>query len=322
MPEQEAGGETDFKPKMAQMQSAMLIIGFIGYCLLGWIWGGSGMYNTFFAWGGWLWLIFLFILLYGSKVIENRSPKFVSLVVGTTIATPDPIVTTEPQGGWPAMGLFALRTVKGLGIIEFAMSCRAYAWVPLDLAYKIGHEEKGVNVFANAHLKRLKEHSELAPHLLDATRLIRKPPYNPDMTVYVSMYPLLINELTPEQHEACKKELEAIGIPRDLYELVNGKGGIRGIMERYAAKLSKFRYGPEFTKPDMLQNVIKSQASQIDALRDEIDTWKSDVSALHDLSKYGKEPRQEPGFFDRLPGGNRQERPPQNNQDQEEGRRY
>lgn len=307
---------------MAQMQTAMLIIAFIGYCLLGYIWGGSGYYNTFFAWGGWLWLVFLFVLLYGAKVIENRSPKFVSLVVGTTIATPDPIVTTEPQGGWPAMGLFALRTVKGLGIIEYAMSCRAYAWVPLDLAYKIGQEEKGVNVFANAYLKRLKEHAELPPHLLDATRLIRKPPYNPDMTVYIGMYPLLVNDLTPEQHEACLKELETIGIPRDMYELKDGKGGIRGIMERYAAKMSKFRYGPEFTKPDMLQNIIKSQASQIDALRGEIDVWKSDVSALHDLAKYAREPKTEPGLFERTTGmsppGNRN----QNNQQDDEGRRY
>jgi len=317
MPEQEAGGETDYKPPMSQMQTPMLIIGFFGYCLLGWIWGGSGMYNTFFAWGGWLWLIFLFLLLYGAKVVENRSPKFVSLVVGTTIATPEPIVTTAPQAGWPAMGLFALRTVKGLGIIEFAMTCRAYAWIPLELAYKIGHEEKGVNVFANCHMMRLREHSELAPHLLDATRLIRKPPYNPEMTVYVGMYPLLTNELSPEQTEQVKRKFESIGIVREMYEK------IRPILETYAATLSKFRYGPEFTKPDMLQNIIKGQASQIDALRKEIDLWKSDVTGLHDLQKFARETPRETSFMDRLPIPNRQEDRRQNDRDQQdEGRRY
>jgi len=316
MPDQvEAGGEKDYKPPMAQMQNAMLIIAFIGYCLLGYVWGGHGWYNTFFAWGGWLWLVLLFVLLYGAKVVENRSPKFVSLVVGTTIATPEPIVTTAPQGGWPAMGLFALRTVKGLGIIEFTMTCRAYAWIPLELAYKIGNEEKGVNVFANCHMMRLREHSELAPHLLDATRLIRKPAYNPEMTVYCGMYPLLTNELSPDQTEQVKKKFESIGIAREMYEK------IRPILETYAATLSKFRYGPEFTKPDMLQNIIKSQDTQIDTLRKEIDTWKSDVSALHDLQKFARETRREPTIWERLPVASREERGPSDRREYEEGRR-
>ena len=297
MPDQvEAGGEKDFKPAMAQMQSAMLIIAFIGYCLLGYVWGGHGWYNTFFAWGGWLWLVLLFVLLYGGKVVENRSPKFVSNVVGTTIASPHPIIELEPQGGWPRMGLFALRTVRGLGIYEYSMTCRAYCWMPSILANTIGQEEKGVNVFANAQLVRLSEHSELAPHLVDATRLMRRPAYNPEMPVYVAYFPLLVNDPTPEQLEEFKKEFEKLGVSREMFE-----PQIRGILERYACALSRFRY-KDFEKPEqMLQTIIKSQNTMIDQLKRDNRFYKSEITAVQSMTKYGRDITKEPTWRDRLP---------------------
>jgi hypothetical protein len=309
----EAGGEKEYKPPMSQMQNAMLIIAFIGYCLLGYVWGGHGWYNTFFAWGGWLWLVLLFVLLYGGKVIENRSPKFSSNVVGTTIASPQPIITEEPQGGWPRMGLFALRTVRGLGIYEYSMTCRAYCWMPTDLAYTIGQEEKGVNVVANCYLRRLTEHSELPPHLLDSMKLMRRPVYNPDMPVYIGYFPLLVNELTAEQIEECKKEFEAIGISRELFE-----PQIKGILERYAAKLSRFRYSEKFQKPEeMLQSQIRSLNTLNDSLKKANKHYRTEMSAIFDLTKFSKELPSRPDWRERIssygPGEREQEREEQEN---------
>jgi len=297
MPETETGGEKEFKPAMAQMQSAVLIIAFIGYCLLGYVWGGQGYYNTFFAWGGWLWLVLLFLLLYGAKVVENRSPKFVSNVVGTTIAQPDPVITAEPQGGYPRMGLYPLRTVRGLGIYEFSMTCRAYAWCPVALGHKIGQEEKGVNVFGNANFVRLSEHSELAPHLLSAMRMMRRPAYNPEMTLYMAYFPLMVNEPTTEQIAEYRKRFMDLGINAQTFE-THG----RQMLEQYACELSIFRYKEPFDKPEkMLESIINSQNTLIDSLKKDNRFFKSEISALHDLTKFARDVSREPSWRDRLP---------------------
>ncbi len=313
----DAGGEADFKPGVSQMQPAMLIIGFVGYALLGWIWGGSDYYNTFFAWGGWLWLIFLFILLYGAKIVENRSPKFVSNVIGTTISQPDPVIAVEAQGGYPRMGLYPLRTVRGLGIYEFSMTCRAYAWCPVALAYKIGQEEKGVNVFGNANFVRLREHSELAPHLLSAMRMMRRPAYNPEMTLYMAYYPLMVNSPTAEQIATYKKRFMDLGVDQQTFDV-----HVRQMLEQYACDLSMFRYKESLDKPEqMYQSIIKSQNAMIDTLKKDNRFFKSEISALHDLTRFARDIPKESSWRDRLPIPSNQQESEREEQDNRGGRR-
>jgi hypothetical protein len=191
------------------------------------------------------------------------------------------------------------------------------------MAIVLGEGGRGVNVNANAKLVQLSEHCELAPHLYDA--MIKYPRYKPDVPMWVGLFPELINSPTVEQLEYFKRRCEDFGISRKAFE---GEGdgkkpAFRAVLEEYASALSRFRY-PEMERPERtFDNIFRSQASQIDTLRKEIDVWKSDVSALHDLAKYAREPKQEPGFFERTTGitppGNRN----QNNQDQnEDGRRY
>jgi len=310
-----------YRSRVSNMRNAILIIGFIGYFLLAQVWATFGYYNTWYYLGGWG-LFFVFVMfLWGPLVVAARSPKFSSTKIGGTIALPQPILTVPAQGGWPEMVMYDPGSVRGLGIEEHKMGAKGYVWLPWMLAIILGEGGRGVNVNANCKLVQLGEHCELAPHLYDT--MVQYTKYKPDVPVWVGLFPELINSPTPEQLEYFKRRCEDFGISRKAFEGDDKRPAFRAVLEEFASTLSKFKYPILTDAPDkLLDNIMKSQNSQIETLRKEIDVWKSDVSALHDLAKYRQEPQREPNWWEKMPGAGREERRPPPREEPDEGRRY
>ena len=306
--------EKEYKSSATSMQNATLVILFIAYCLVGWVWGGSDYTNVWFSWGGWIWLGGIALFKFTPMLIGLRSAKFSSNKIGTTIASPDPITTTEPQGGYPEMALYPIGSVMAMEFFDFKMSTKAWVWMPSALAYVVGEQDKGVNVIANCHLQKLAEHSELAPHLLEATKRVTRVGYKQNLPIYVGLFPLLINDLPPERLSEYRNRFADLGISRegfdgnagnlapspnaDLSKLI----GVRQILDQYASETSKFKYGSEFTKPEQMQaTIIKSQNSLISSLKADNKFFKTEISALHQLHRFAKETPRETSWRDNLP---------------------
>jgi len=304
MTEYEDPEEKEFRNPATAMGNASMIIFFIGYYLVAYIWGGRGYCNTMLAYGGYVVLFVVVLFKFTPMLIGLRSPKFSSNKIGTTIATPDPITTVEPQGGYPEMALYPPGSVMAMEFFDIKMSTKALVWAPSALMYVLGEQDKGVNVVANCHLQKLAEQSELAPHLLEATKRVTRVGYKQSLPVYTGLFPLLINEVSKERLEEYRKRFEDLGISRELFDgsLEKQVIGVRQILEQYAAETSKFRYGPEFTKPEqMLQTIIKSQASLINQLKGDNKFFKTEITALHQLHRVSKEVTREPSWRERLP---------------------
>ena len=296
--------EKEFRNPTSTMGNASLIIFFIGYYLVAYIWGGQGYCNTMLAYGGYVVLGAIVLFKFTPMLIGLRSPKFSSNKIGTTIATPDPITTTEPQGGYPEMALYPPGSVMAMEFFDIKMTTKALVWAPSALMYVLGEQDKGVNVVVNCHLEKLAEQSELAPHLLEATKRVTRIGYKQNLPIYTGLFPLLINEVSKERLEEYRKRFEDLGISREVFDgnLETQIIGVRQILEQYAAETSKFRYGPEFMKPEqMLQTIIKSQASLISQLKGDNKFFKTEISALHQLHRVSREVTRETSWRDRLP---------------------
>lgn len=303
MPEDDTE-EKEYRNPAAAMQNASLIIFLIGYFLVAWVWGGHGYYNSMLAYGGYIVLGIILLFKFTPMVIGLRSPKFSSNKLGTTIATPDPITTVEPQGGYPEMALYPPGSVMAMEFFDIKMSTKALVWIPSSLAYVLGEQDRGVNVVINCHLQKLAEHSELAPHLFEATKRVTRLGYKQNLPVYTGLFPLLINKLSPDRLDEYRKRFMDLGISREAFDgdLEKQVIGVRQILEQYASETSKFRYGEQFDKPEqMLQTVINSQASLINQLKSDNKFFKSEISALHELHRYSKETPREVTWRDRLP---------------------
>jgi hypothetical protein len=296
--------EKEYKNSATSMQNATLVILFVSYCLVGWVWGGSSMTNVWFSWGGWIWLGGIALFKFTPMLIGLRSPKFSSNKLGTTIASPDPITTTEPQGGYPEMALYPAGSVMAMEFFDFKMSTKALVWMPKGLAYVLGEQDRGVNLVANCHLQKLAEHSELAPHLLEATKRVTRIGYKQNLPVYTGLFPILINDLPTERLSEYRKRFADLGISREVFDgnLEKQIIGVRQILDQYASETSKFKYGAEFAKPEqMQQTIIKSQNSLIAQLKADNKFWKSEISALHDLQRFSKDSAREHSWKDNLP---------------------
>ena len=304
MPEYDDTEEKEFRNPTNAMGNASLIIFFIGYYLVAYIWGGHGYHNTMLAYGGYVVLGLIIMFKFTPMLIGLRSPKFSSNKIGTTIATPDPITTVEPQGGYPEMALYPPGSVMAMEFFDIKMSTKALVWAPSALMYVLGEQDKGVNVVANCNLQKLAEQSELAPHLLEATKRVTRIGYKQNLPVYTGLFPLLINAISKERLEEYRKRFEDLGITREIFDgsLEKKIIGVRQILEQYAAETSKFRYGPEFTKPEqMLQTIITSQASLINQLKGDNKFFKSEITTLHQLHRVSKEVAAGASWRDRLP---------------------
>jgi hypothetical protein len=237
-------------------------------------------------------------------LIGLRSPKFSSNKIGTTVATPDPITTVEPQGGYPEMALYPAGSVMAMEFFDIKMTTKALVWAPSALVYAVGEQDKGVNLVVNCHLQKLAEHSELAPHLLEATNRVTRIGYKQSLPVYCGLFPLMINVLPAERMNEYRKRFMDLGISQELFDGSAEKQiiGARQMLDQYAAETSKFRYGAEFTKPEQMQaTIMKSQASLIDQLKRDNKFFKSEISALHEMTRFSKEAIRESTWRDRLP---------------------
>jgi hypothetical protein len=295
--------EKEYRNQAAQMQNATIIILFLGYVLIGYVWGGSGEYNTFFAWGGWIWLAGIALFKFTPMLIGLRSPKFSSNKIGTTIATPDPITTTEPQGGYPEMALYPAGSVMAMEFFDIKMTTKALVWAPSALVYAVGEQDKGVNLVVNCHLQKLAEHSELAPHLLEATNRVTRVGYKQNLPVYTGLFPLMINVLPAERMNEYRKRFMDLGISQELFDGNADKQiiGARQMLDQYASETSKFRYGEEFTKPEIMQaTIMKSQASLISQLKADNKFYKGEITALHEMHRFSKDVARELTWRDRL----------------------
>jgi hypothetical protein len=315
--------ETEFKNPATQMGNFVIIILFIGYCLVGYIWGGNSSYNTFFALGGWVWLGGIALFKFTPMLIGLRSPKFSSNKLGTTIATTSPLTRVEPQGGYPEMALYPPGSVMAMEFFDIKMTTKALVWAPSSLVYIMGEQDRGVNVVVNCHLEKLAEQSELAPHLVEATKRITRLGYKQNLPIYCGLFPLLSNSVPEERLNEYRKRFERLGISRELFDGDFEKKiiGVRQILEQYASETSKFRYGPEYSKPEqMQQTIIKSQNSLIDQLKRDNKFFKSEISALHEMHRFSKDIIPEPTWRDRMPmGGSNDRESDRNNQDNRGG---
>lgn len=285
--------EFDYKPPMAHMQNAVIIIGFIGFLIWCWTFAGKGYYNTGGYLGGWLWLGVVLIVKWGPAIIENRSPKGVSNKIGTTLASAEPVLVIPAQGTWLELGVWPAKTVRGLGVYAY-LTCRGYIICPTQLAYIIGEQNRGVNVFWNCHLEFFPDHRELPPHVLMALRGMRRPQYNVDIPAFFNNRPLMVNDPTPEQVEAFKKQFENIGVDRDTFDKA-----IKPILETYASTLSKFKYKEPLTESgESLMQALRVADADNSRLRDSLEHWMDYATRMEDRMRGGA-PEPPPSLIDR-----------------------
>jgi hypothetical protein len=324
MPEDDnATTETEFKNPATQFGNFLIIILFVGYCLVGYIWGGSGQYNSFLALGGWFWLGGIALFKFTPMLIALRSPKFSSNKIGTTIATTAPLTRVEPQGGYPEMALYPAGSVMAMEFFDIKMTTKAMVWAPSSLVYVMGEQDRGVNVVVNCHLDKLADSSELAPHLAEATKRITRLGYKESLPIYVGLFPLLTNILPEERLNEYRRRFEERGISREQFDgdLEKKVIGIRQILEQYAAETSKFRYGVDFNKPEQMQaTIIKSQSSLIDQLKRDNKFYKTEITAIQSLTKYARDIPREETWKDKLPMGGSQRDQSQERDSQENNR--
>lgn len=287
--------ELDYKPPMSKMQNAVIIIGFFFYAFWCWAFSGKGYYNTGIYLGGWGWLFVFIIVKWGPAIIENRSPKGVSNKIGTTLASAEPVLVIPAQGTWPELGVWPAKTVRGLGVYAY-LTCRGYIICPTALAYIIGEQNRGVNVFWNCHLEFFPDHRELPPHVLQALRGMRRPQYNVDIPAFFNIRPLMVNDPTDEQIEEFRKQFENIGVTRGEFDK-----SIRPILETYASTLSKFQYKEPLTESgESLMQALRVADADNSRLRDSLEHWMDYATRMEDRMRGGA-PAPPPSMMERIP---------------------
>jgi len=285
--------EFEYKPPMSAMQNAFLVILFVAFVFWTWAFAGKGYYNTGVYLGGWLWLGVILIFKWGPAIIENRSPKGVSNKIGTTIASAEPVLVIPAQGTWPELGVWPAKTVRGLGVYAY-LTCRGYIICPTQLAYIIGEQNRGVNVFWNCHLEFFPDHRELPPHVLQALRGMRRPQYKVEVPAFFNIRPLLVNDPTPEQIEKFRGQFENLGIKRDAFDKT-----VKAILESYASDLSRFKYKEPLTESgESLMQALRVADADNSRLRDSLEHWMDYATRMEDRMRGGA-PEPPPSFIDR-----------------------
>jgi len=285
--------ELEYRPPMSQMQNALLVIFAIAYVFWCFAFAGNGYYNSGWVIGGWLWLFIILLFKWGPTVIENRSPKGVSNKIGTTLASAEPVLVIPAQGTWPEFGVWPAKTVRGLGVYAY-LTCRGYIICPTKLAYVIGEQNRGVNVFWNCHLELFTDHRELPPHIRQALIGMRRPQYKPEIPAFFNIRPLMVNNPTPEQVEDYKKQFEELGFDRKMFDK-----SIKPILETYAATLSQFKYKAPITESgESLMEALKVADADNARLRDSLEHWMDYATRMEDRMRGGA-PEPPPSIFDR-----------------------
>jgi hypothetical protein len=287
--------ELEYRPPMGQLQNAALVILAIAYVFWCLTFAQDGYYNTGWVLGGWFWLFIILLFKWGPAIIENRSPKGVSNKIGTTLASAEPVVVIPAQGTWPELGVWPAKTVRGLGVYAY-LTCRGYIICPTKLAYIIGEQNRGVNVFWNCHLEFFPDHRELPPHVLQALKSMRRPQYKPEIPAFFNIRPLMVNNPTPEQIEDFRKQFESIGVVRETFDK-----SIKPILETYASTLSLFRYKEPLTETgESLMQALRVADADNSRLRSSLEHWMDYATRMEDRMRDDK-PVPPPSLMDRMP---------------------
>jgi hypothetical protein len=288
--------ERDYKPPMSQMQNAVLIILFVMFVVVSKVMPSYGFYNAWWAIGGWIWLGIFLAFKWGPAIIENRSPKGISNKIGTTIASAEPVLVIPAQGPWPEMGVWPAKTVRGLGVYAY-LTCRGYIICPTALAYIVGEQNRGVNVFWNCHLEFFPDHRELPSHILESLRGMRRPAYNSAIPAFFNIRPLLVNDPTAEEIETYRKQFEAIGISKKVFGET-----VRPILEIYASKLSKFKYVEPLTESgETMMQALRVADADNARLRDSLEHWMDYATRMEDRMR-GPAPEPPQSILERTGG--------------------
>ena len=288
--------ERDYRPPMSFMQNAMIIIAFVVFVIASKVMPTYNFFNSWWAIGGWIWLGVFVAFKLGPAIIENRSPKGISNKIGTTIASAEPVLVIPAQGPWPELGVWPARTVRGLGVYAY-LTCRGYIICPTALAYIVGEQNRGVNVFWNCHLEFFPDHRELPPHVLTSLRSMKRPAYNPLIPSFFNIRPILVNEPTAEEIEVFRRQFEHVGITRSVFDET-----VKPILETYAAKLSKFKYKEPLTGGgETLMSALKVANADNAGLRDSLEHWMDYATRMEDRMR-GPTPAPPPNVLERVSG--------------------
>ena len=241
----------NYKPPLSHMKTAMWALWFVFLTLII-LWNQTETnFDPWFAWGGWFTAGGFALFALTPLIVSRDSPKIVSVKIGTSIASPQPILTIPEQPGHPAYGVWPAGSVKSWFVYEFAQSTRGYVIAPLDLAYVMGEEGRGLNVVINCHVEGYTDHTQLPPHILESLKSMRKPMYDNKMPIYYNWWPALINELDEKDYNDLIRDFKYLGVTEDKIQ------DARRILETAACKLSKFRYGEQFAS--MEKNLLRRE---------------------------------------------------------------
>ena len=289
----------NYKPPISHMKTAMWALWFVFLTIMI-VWNQTeAPADPWFTWGGWFTFVGLALFGLTPLVVSRDSPKLTSNKLGSTVASPQPILTIPAQSGHPAYGVWPGGSVKAWFVYEFATSTRAYVVAPLDLVYIIGEEGKGLNVVVNAHLEVYTNHSQLPPHILESLTTMKKPKYDENMPILYGWWVLMENKLSKEDEQKYKEMFRDIEVPEEKIE------DAYRIMSMGAQKLTKFRYEDQLT--NMEKNLTRREKivnSENADLRKMIEYLKKENKDLYQRITGSKEPQQPKSIF-QIPGRNR-----------------
>ena len=267
--------------------------------------------DPWFTWAGWFSFGMLALTALTPLIVSRDSPKMSSNKVGTTCASPQPILTIPAQSGHPAYGVWAAGSVKSWFVYEFATSTRAYVVAPIDLVYIIGEEGKGLNVVVNAHLEVYIDHSQLPPHLLEALTTMKKPKYDENMPILYGWWPLMVNALSKDDKKRYEEMFEEIGVPKEHIP------DAMRVMETGSQVLTKFRYEEQLT--NMEKNLLRREkivnAENAD-LKKMIEYLKKENRDLYQRITGFKEPEKPRSIFE-IPNRRQPEEQPNNREERD-----
>ena len=282
----------NYKPPISHMKTALWALWFIFLTAM-LLWNQTETpADPWFTWGGWFTFIGIALFALTPLIVSRDSPKIISNKMGSTVASPQPILTIPAQSGHPAYGVWPAGSVKAWFVYEFATSTRAYVIAPLDLAYTVGEEGKGINVFINAHLSGYIDHTQLPPHILESLTTMKKPGYSPAMPILYGWWPLMTNPVEEKEYKEYKALFRALGVPAEKEE-----DALR-IMFMGSQKLTKFRYDDQLT--NMEANLLRREKivnSENADLREMIEYLKKENKDLYVRISGAKERQVPPSIF-------------------------
>jgi len=310
----------NYKPPLTHMKTALWALWFVALTLLI-LWNQAETpADPWFTWGGWITLAALLLTTITPLIVSRDSPKIISNKLGTSIATPQPLLTIPAQSSHPAYGVWPAGSVKSWFVFNYEQTTRAYIIAPIGLVYIVGeegsHKGKGINVLVNAHLEVYIDHSTLPPHVLEALTTMKNPHYDENMPILHGWWPLMTNPLEEEEYKEYKQRFRDIGVSEERIQ-----DAMRTMMEA-SQKLTKFRYESQLV--DMEKNLLRREKivnSENADLRKMIQYLKVENKDLYERITGPKEKEVPRGLF-QIATGQINGREPESNEEIDNKGRY